>query len=267
MRAVGLVLAGIVTVSVLLWVFQRRLVYFPTRALPEVAGVEEVAYTTEDGLEAVGWFVPPVGPEARGTVVVFNGNAGNRAHRLPLAEGLAARGFGVFLVDYRGFGGNGGSPSEEGLAADARAAVGALVARPDVDPGRVVYFGESLGAAVALGLALEREPAVLVLRSPFTSLPEVARVHYPFLVVPGLVRDRYPNLERIRRVDIPVLVVAGSGDRIVPVEQSRAVYEAASGPRRMVVIEGADHNDPALAWGPAVLDAVASFVDEFVSGR
>ncbi len=267
MRVVGLTLAGLVAVSLLLWVCQRRLVYFPARALPEVTGVEEVAYTTEDGLEAVGWFISPVGPEDRGTVVVFNGNAGNRAHRLPLAEGLAARGFGVFLVDYRGFGGNEGSPSEEGLAADARAAVEVLVGRPDVDPDRVVYFGESLGAAVALGLALEREPAVLVLRSPFTSLPEVARVHYPFLVVPGLVRDRFPNLERIRRVDVPVLVVAGSGDRIVPIEQSRAVYEAASGPKRMVVIEGADHNDPALAWGPGVLDAVASFVDEVVSGR
>ena len=94
----------------LIWVSQRRLIYFPTQAVPDAAaalpGIEEVTYPTEDGLSLAAWFVPAAGAESSGTVVVFNGNAGNRADRTPLAKALAGRGYAVLLVDYRGYGGN-----------------------------------------------------------------------------------------------------------------------------------------------------------------
>jgi len=250
----------------LIWISQRRLIYFPTQAVPDAAavlpGAEEVKYPTEDGLSLAAWFVPAEGKGNGGTVVVFNGNAGNRADRIPLAEALAGRGYAVLLVDYRGYGGNPGKPSESGLATDARAAVAYLRARSDVDPNRLAYFGESLGAAVALGLAEEQPPAALVLRSPFTSLPDIASIHYPFLPASLLLWDRYLNLETIRNIDVPAMIVAGSADSIVPVEQSRELFESARGLKRLLIIDGADHNDFALAAGAQLVDEVVAFLDD-----
>jgi fermentation-respiration switch protein FrsA (DUF1100 family) len=130
-----------------------------------------------------------------------------------------------------------------------------------------VYFGESLGAAVALGLVDHQEPAALVLRSPFTSLPDVASTHYPFLPTSLLLWDRYPNLETIRRIDAPVMIVAGSDDSIVPVEQSKKLFEASPGPKRLLVIDGADHNDFALTAGDQLVDEVAAFLDDVFFGN
>src|SRR5919201_4446707 len=180
------VAVAVLLVVGLLWSQQRRLIYLPApRAVPPAATVlpaaEEVSFTTADGLRLAGWFVPAAGPPGRGgrgrspAVLVCNGNGGNRSLRAPLAAALARAGLAVLLFDYRGYAANPGRPTEEGLAADARAALAYLAARPDVDPARLVYFGESLGAAVALRLAVERPPAALVLRSPWASLVEVGR--------------------------------------------------------------------------------------------
>ncbi len=260
---VGVVALGVVLALVLLWSLQRRLVYFPYQAVPAAAGVlpgsEEVAFYTEDGLRLRGWFLPGRGGDG-GAVLVCNGNGGNRAMRAPLAAALSRAGLSVLLFDYRGYGGNPGRPSEAGLAADGRAAQAWLAARAGVDPGRVAYFGESLGAAVALGLARERPPAALVLRSPFTSLADIARAHYPWLPARLLLAERYPSLDRVRDLAVPLLVVAGERDGIVPAPQSRRLYEAAREPKRFVLVPGADHNDHALLAGDHLLGEVLAFL-------
>jgi fermentation-respiration switch protein FrsA (DUF1100 family) len=260
-----LLVAALAVVLAALWALQRRLIYFPFGRVPAPSAVglddaEEVAFAAGDGVVLRAWFVPAPASPARATVLVLNGNAGNRAYRAPLARALRARGLHVLLLDYRGYGGSGGSPSESGLLADARAAREFLLRRPDVDPARVVYFGESLGAAVALALALDHPPAALVLRSPFTSLADVGRVHYPILPVGRLLRDRYANAERIARLRAPLAVIAGDRDSIVPFEQSRALFDAAPDPKRFVAIRGADHNDEPLMWGPEVVGATAGIV-------
>src|SRR5206468_3966514 len=153
-------------------------------------------------------------------------------------------------------------PSEDGLAADARAAREWLAAQPEVDPHRIVYFGESLGAAVTIGLALQRPPAALVLRSPFTSLADVAAVHYPWLPARRLLLDRYPSIDRIASVSAPLLVIAGDRDDIVPESLSRRLFDAAVQPKRYVVIRGAGHNDPDLLNGPQMLDEVDRWLSE-----
>jgi fermentation-respiration switch protein FrsA (DUF1100 family) len=178
------VAVGIVIVVALLWLVQRRLIYFPLmQDLASVAtalpGAEEVTFETQDGLRLGGWFAPAASAASGPTVLVFNGNAGDRSFRAPLAAALSQAGLSVLLFDYRGYGRNPGSPSEAGLLRDARAARAYLAGRHDVDPDRLVYFGESLGAAVAVTLAAEQPPAALILRSPFTSLAEVGRLHYP----------------------------------------------------------------------------------------
>jgi uncharacterized protein len=250
----------------LLWAFQRRLLYLPApRTVPPAAsvlpGAEEVTFETADGLWLGGWFVPAEGREApRAAVLVCNGNGGNRSLRAPLAVALARMGLHVLVFDYRGYGGNPGQPTEAGLAADARAALDYLVGRPEVDPARVVYFGESLGAAVALRLATERPPAALVLRSPFASLAEVGQLHYPLVPVSLLLRDRYDSAALAGRLAAPLLVVAGGRDRIVPASHSRRLFAAAPQPKRLVVVDGADHNDHDLLAGPRLLAEVRGFL-------
>ena len=265
LRSVAVAVAVVLVVVGLAWVFQRRLIYLPdSRPAPSASallpGAEEVSLPTADGLQLSGWFVPSRRDPADVTVLVLNGNAGDRSARAPLADALAAAGLSVLLFDYRGYAGNPGSPSEAGLAADARAARDYLLTRPDVRPDSLVYLGESLGAAVAIGLAAEHPPFALVLRSPFTSLADVGRLHYPYLPVRSLLKDRYDSVGRIGAVPSPVLVVAGGADRIIPARQSWELYDAARGPKRYVEIPGADHNDWELLAGDRFVGEVLALV-------
>jgi fermentation-respiration switch protein FrsA (DUF1100 family) len=265
-RALVVLLGAPALVLALVYGFQRFLIYLPSGSVPGVSAVlpdgEEVRFTTSDGLRLSGWFLPAASAHPGPAVLVANGNAGNRAHRAPLAEALREAGASVLLFDYRGFGGNPGTPSEKGLRRDALAALDYLTGRPEVDPDRIVYFGESIGAAVVVGLATERPPAGLILRSPFVSLTEVGRLHYPWLPVRLLLKDRYEVAEDVARVKSPVLVVAGEKDGIVPVEQSRAVYDAAAGTKRFLLVEDAGHNDPALFVGDELMREVHRFLGE-----
>lgn len=256
---------GVALGLALIWAGQRRLIYLPFRNVPPLASThvpraENVEFTTQDGITLHGWFVPAATVPARFTMILFNGNAGNRGFRTRLAATLATHDVATLLFDYRGYGDNAGSPSEEGLALDARAARAWLTTRADVDTGRVVYFGESLGAAVAIRLATESIPFALVLRSPFTSLTDTGRHHYPFLPVRWMLRDRYASLDRVGRVSCPILVIAGDRDSIIPIEQSRRLYEAIGSEKRLVVIPGADHNDEALFDGPLLVRELLDFV-------
>ena len=221
---------------------------------------DAVSYVTDDGLRLDGWFVAPTAPPTGQTVIVLPGNAGDRADWAPLAAGLAAIGCAVFLVDYRGYGGNPGLPSERGLLADALAARAAVTSRDDVDPARLVYYGESLGSGVAAALAREAPPHALILRSPFPSLTDVGHHHYPILPVRWLLRDRFETASLVRALGIPLLVVAGSDDDIVPLWMSEAVYDAAAEPKWMVTIEHAGHNDRALLDGRELLAAIRTFL-------
>ena len=255
----GVLLLLAVVVLALMWTFQRRLIYLPSGApAPAAEGVLDggsaVRLRTDDGLDLTAWHAPATRPATGTTVLVLPGNAGSRLDRVPLARALTAVGFDVLLLEYRGYGGNPGAPTEHGLAADARAAHQHLVTERGVRPERLVLLGESLGAAVATRLAHERPAAALVLRSPFTSLADVGARHYPFLPVRALLQDRFPVLDTVGAITAPVHVVAGGADEVVPVAQSRAVAAAAGA--HYVELPEARHNDPELGHGPLLVDAV-----------
>jgi fermentation-respiration switch protein FrsA (DUF1100 family) len=265
----------VIALLVFLWATQRRLMYFPMGQLLEPAEVgathvERVTFPTSDGLTLQGWFFaasPSASPSSssspsRFTVIVFNGNAGNRSYRAPLATALQARGHAVLLFDYRGYGGNAGTPTEIGLREDARAARAFVMSRGDVDRERIAYFGESLGTGVAVTLAAEHAPAALVLRSPFVSMVDVGRTHYPILPVRWFLRDRYMSGERIAQIKSPLLVIAGDRDGVIPLEHSQQLYDAAAvaSPKEMLIIRGADHNDAALLDGDEMIAAVTAFL-------
>ncbi|HVS62124.1 MAG TPA: alpha/beta fold hydrolase [Thermoanaerobaculia bacterium] len=251
----------------LVFVLQRRLIYFPSldpvpsgTRLP--TNVRELQIPTSDGLTLGAWLIPARKEASAAIVIVFNGNAGDRSLRLPLAEALSAAGYAVLLFDYRGYGGNPGRPSEIGLRRDARAVRRFLVEELGAVPDRLVYFGESLGTGVAVTLAVEHPPAALVLRSPFPSLVALGRTHYPWLPVSLLLRDRFDSLGRIPALSSPLLVVAGERDRIVPARLSRRLYDGAPQPKEWVEIPGADHNDWELLAGERMIAATVAFLEQ-----
>jgi fermentation-respiration switch protein FrsA (DUF1100 family) len=258
---VALVLAALV----LIWLTQRRLIYFPSAYLPSlddagIAGGEAVAFETSDGLRLGAWFFAGSGPPPRLTLLVFHGNGGNRVHRVPLAASLRSHGVQLLLTDYRGYAGNPGSPTEEGLATDAQAALSYLQSRADVDRSRIVYFGESLGTGVAVRLASEHAPAGLILRSPFTSMVDVGGYHYPLLPVRWLLRDRFSSIDRAAHIHCPVLVIAGDRDSVVPIDDTRRLYAAFRSAKTLVEIPGADHNDEALLDGDTMVESILRFI-------
>jgi uncharacterized protein len=253
-----------IAVLILIWLGQRRLIYFPDPRTPALersglSGTDAVTYSTADGVRLTAWFVAGSGLPPRPTVLVFNGNAGHRGYRASLAAALRTHGLNVLLTDYRGYGGNPGTPTEEGLAADARAAHAYVLSRADVAATSLVYFGESLGGAVATRLAVEQPPSALILRSPFASMALVGQHHYPLLPVRLLLRDRFPSIDRAPHIRSPVLVIAGTSDAIIPIDHTRRLYDAIVAPKTFVELD-ADHNDEALLDGQEMTQAIVQFI-------
>ena len=244
------------------------LLYFPSRAVvppPPSAGfaIAEVTFATEDGERLHAWWVPARAPSL-GHVLLCHGNAGNVGDRLAHVELLSGVGFDVLAFDYRGYGRSTGRPTEQGLYRDARAARDALLSRHGVEPGRLLYLGESLGGAVALALAVEQPPAGLILQSAFTSVRDMARVHYP-LIPPALVPDAYPSIRLIGRLAAPLLVLHGEQDDIVPLMHAEALAEAAPSPKRMHVFAGAGHNDLLARAGAVWARAIEPWAREVLA--
>jgi len=262
----AVLLAGLILVPVL---FERRLIYFPFRTLevtPKELGLrfEEARLVTEDGVTLHGWFLPVEG--SRFTVLVCHGNAGNISHRLDRAMLMHAKlKTDVFLFDYRGYGLSQGAPDEEGTYRDARAAHRYLSTARGVPPGNLIIFGESLGAAVALQLALEVPARGLVLESPFTSVGDMARGVVPVLPLGRLLRTKYDNLGKVGGLRMPLLVLHGDRDTTVPFAQGRRLFEAAPEPKSFFVIRGAGHNDTYLIGGDLYWQAWSDFLGELAN--
>jgi uncharacterized protein len=258
-RWTGLTLAALLLTGCTMWI--DRFVFFPDRQVGSPPpGVEERWIATEDGPRLHAWYVPP---RDRAPVLLWShGNAGNIDSRRAVLAALAARGLGVLAYDYRGYGRSDGSPSEPGVYLDATAAFDDLVAR-GTDPATIVCFGESLGGAVSIDVATRRRCGAVIAVSSFTRLADVARRHYGPLG--SLAGDRFDSLARLPRVSAPVLVAHGDRDEIVPFELGERLFAAVPTRKRFVRIAGAAHND---ALGrPALLDAVAEFAREEVTGR
>ena len=246
---------------------ERFFVFFPTaevRYTPEDVGLayEEVFFPTSDGHRLHGWYVPG---NSDTTLLWFHGNGGNIGYRVEeLALVHARLGVNVFIFDYRGYGKSEGSPSERGIYRDARAALAYLQTRPEfaseTGPGQIVYFGRSLGAAVAIELAADQPPAGLVLVAPFASLGEMARIAYPFLPLKWLLGNRYNSEARISQLHQPVLIMHGDQDEIVPLSQSEKLLKAANPPKSFQVLPGAGHNDTYSAAGNIYWDTLSEFL-------
>ncbi|MFQ5897063.1 MAG: alpha/beta hydrolase [Candidatus Methylomirabilia bacterium] len=243
---------------------ERALIYFPSRELdgsPAALGLpyREVWFQAEDGVRLHGWLVPGRRPL---TLLWFHGNGGNMSHRLDNIEAIHRYlGIGVFIFDYRGYGRSEGQPTEEGLYRDARAAREALI-REGVDANQIVYFGRSLGAAVAIELDLVAPPVALILESPLLSVPAMANRTLPGSGV--LFKTRFDSRTKISRVHSPVFILHGDSDEIVPYEHGRRLFDAAPKPKAFYTIRGSRHNDTYLVGGVAYWIAWARFLDPYL---
>lgn len=252
-----------VVVVVLMYTFQRNFVFYPndprpTREQSGATDMDEVHFTTEDGLELFAWSAKPK-QAGKPTVVLFHGNAGTLGERAYKARNFMDQGYGVMLVEYRGYAGNPGRPTEQGLYADARAALKDLKKR-GVSSRQVVLYGESLGTGVASAMAAELqtqgEPvAALILETPFTSTVDTGAAHYPFLPVGLLMKDRFDSLSRIASINTPLFIVHGEEDETVPFKLGRKLFDAANEPKEGLWLPEATHNDVYdYGAGAAILD-------------
>lgn len=247
------------------YLFQSHLLYLPevpSRTLaadPGALGLDfqDVALETADGVALHGWYVPA--PGARRVLLFFHGNAGNISHRLDSIQIFHDLGLDVLIIDYRGYGRSEGSPSEQGTYRDAEAAWRYLAGERGLDPGRVVVFGRSLGAAVAAWLAARHPPGALILESAFRSVPAMAAELYPWLPVRWLARLRYETQAYVGQVTAPVLVVHSTDDEIVPFTHGQAVYDAAREPKTLLRLRGG-HNDGFMVSADVYRAGLAEFL-------
>jgi fermentation-respiration switch protein FrsA (DUF1100 family) len=248
----------------LLFLFQRSLIFHPNalRSEPAASGVPEMAaveLATEDGLALTAWWRAPPQPTAP-VLLYLHGNAGTLAHRAPKIRPYLDRGWGVLLVTWRGYGGNPGRPSEQGLYRDGRAAL-AFLDRQGIAPRRLALYGESLGTGVAVQLAIECPPGVLVLEAPFTSMVDAGAAHYPIFPAWLIVRDRFDSVAKIHSVRAPLLLMHGARDRVVPIRLGRRLFDAAPVPKQAFYVPEAAHTD-LYDFGAA--DAVIGFVGRYL---
>ncbi len=238
----------------------HRSVFYPMKYpegwwhLQSRIGAEDVWLTAQDGVKLHGWYASP--PEARLATLFLHGNAGNVTHRIQAILAIREAGSAVLVVDYRGFGKSEGSPSEKGVALDAEAAFAWLIQK-GFEANRIVLHGESLGTAVAVDLATRKPCAGMVLEAPFTSASHVAGT-----VVPVLGRtlvNGFNSLSLIKRVKVPLMVIHGTQDEVIPFRMGKELFEAANEPKRLWAVEGAGHNDIVETAGPAYAARLKEF--------
>jgi fermentation-respiration switch protein FrsA (DUF1100 family) len=261
----GLAAVGYAALVGGLYLFQRQLLYLPDRTRPELAGlaklgVREVTLSTDDGLSLLSWYLPA--HPGRPVIAYFHGNGGHIGYRFQRLLRFARESYGVLMLEYRGYGGNPGTPTEAGFYADAGAAL-AFLEREGVAPDRLVLYGESLGSGVAVELATQHEIAALILEAPPTSVAEVAQCHFPYVPAALLVTDRFDSLSRIGQVRAPILILHGDSDRVVPIRYGRKLFNAAPEPKEGWFAPQAGHENLARYGG---LDVTVAFIERRVGG-
>ena len=251
-------LAFIVLAPLLFYVLQRTLIYIPSQKKPtrvafRAEDMQRIELFTEDNIVLNAWY-KPAAPH-KPTLIIFHGNAGHIGARMPLARQLIQQKFGVLLLEYRGYGGNAGHPTEQGLYQDARTGM-MFLKKQHVPLEHIVLYGESLGTGVATKMAEEYPGAcALILQSPYTNLSDLGRYHYPW--IPLSPWDKFDSLSRIKSIHMPLLALHGTQDRVIPYSHGRALFEAANQPKQWVSLTKRGHGG---LWTPAFIEAVSDFI-------
>lgn len=254
---------------VIVFVAQPYFIYFPQKAFfetPDETGLsyEDVSFETTDGVKLSGWFIPAEKP--KGIILFFHGNAGNISHRMSSIRIFHRLDFSTFIFDYRGYGRSEGKTTEKGTYLDAEAAWRYLTEKRHVPPEKIIFFGRSLGGAIAAWLSQNHTPKALLIESTFTSVPDIAANIYPFLPVRLLARFGYNTDEYIKRINCPVLVIHSLNDDIIPFRHGRQLFEAAREPKEFLEITGT-HNDGFMTSGKRYEDGLNAFLRDYLNRK
>jgi fermentation-respiration switch protein FrsA (DUF1100 family) len=252
--------AGYVGLLVVMFAFQRSLLYFPSHNYVTLAdahankALRELAVRTADGIELKGWYAPATSKSF--TFVLFHGNGDNLYGDAEVPEPYIAAGYGFLIAEYRGYSGLPGKPTEAGLYADGRAYLYGLMAQ-GVKSENIILMGHSLGTGVAVQLAEEFHVGGVILLAPYLSITKMAQSAYPFIPVKLIALDRYESDKKIGSVHVPVLIVNGTADDVIPPSQGKQLYELANEPRTFHQMPGVGHNDLLEGAAPVNLDWVS----------
>lgn len=253
----GIVVAIYLSLVVAMFAFQRSLLYFPSKEYVTLAdahankALRELPVRTADGIDLKGWYAPAT--SRRYTFVFFHGNGDSLYGDAEVPDPYIAAGYGFLIAEYRGYSGLPGKPTEQGLYADGRAYLCGLMAQ-GVKSENVILMGHSLGTGVAVQMAGEFHVRGLILLAPYLSIPKVAQFHYPYIPALYLVLDRFDNEKKIGNIHVPVLMVNGPLDDVVPPSQGKRLYELANEPRTFISLTGRGHNDLLDDFAPMGLD-------------
>ena len=222
---------------------QRTMIYFPDKSKPVlIKAAELVDVTSSDGQQIQSWFIQG-DDSTKPAIIYYHGNAGNFSHRIHKAIHYIQAGYSVLLAEYRGYGGNDGQITEQGIYADARAQLDWLINKKGYTEDQIVIYGESIGSGPAVQMATEYQARALVLETPFSSLEELASRLYFLLPVKLLLKDKYLNINKIKNVDYPVFVFHGDLDSTIPIASAKRLFDAANEPKKFIEIKGGNHND------------------------
>ncbi|NVE95289.1 alpha/beta hydrolase [Altererythrobacter lutimaris] len=254
------VLVAYTIMVVILWAMQDRFIYpAPQYAVDPAPGFDVIALETADGLSLRAF--TRQAQVGRPTIVYFHGNGGTLLAAANATRSLAAAGYGLLLVEYRGYGGNSGEPSEQGFYRDGRAAMNWL-AEQGIAPADTIIVGNSIGGGTAVQMASEYSPSALMLTAPFLSLPDVAQDALPFVPAHFLMRDRFDNASKIDALEMPIFIMHGTADNVVPFEHGEALAKL-SPAATFVAVEGAGH---ALSFSEDGQRAQLEWLDQLLSG-
>jgi pimeloyl-ACP methyl ester carboxylesterase len=253
-----IVLGVAIGVPLFMWLFQERMLFFPrpldSRPAPR-PNLEEVSIAAADGVKLRGWLVKGDGAPAP-LLIYFGGNAEEVSWLTGVADQFA--GWSLLLVNFRGYGESEGKPGENELLEDGLAIHDYAKRRPDVNPGRIVAMGRSLGSGVAVHLAAHRSLRGVILVSPYDSIVEVAKGHYPFLPVSLMLRHRFDSLSRAPQIEAPLLCLVATEDRVIPAARSRTLFEAWRGTKTWLDVPRSDHDS--IAGEPEYWRSIADFL-------
>jgi uncharacterized protein len=259
------IILGIILFVIYIRFLENTFIFYPSRSMeitPHMIGLsyEDIFYKTQDNLLINGWLVKA--PDAKFTVIFSHGNAGNISSRMEKIQLMHRVGVNVFIFDYRGYGRSQGRPSEKGIYLDAQAAYDYLIKRPDIDPEKIITFGESLGGAAAVDLATQRKVAGLIVDSSFTKAADMSRKVFPFLPT-FLLKTKMDSVTKIVKVSVPKLFLHSPDDEVVPYRLGRKLFEVAKEPKMFVNISGG-HNDGFLLSEGVYVNALIEFFNKLV---
>jgi fermentation-respiration switch protein FrsA (DUF1100 family) len=258
------VLLALALLKALVWWLQPRLAFYPRRGpTPPPDPYVRFETTTEDGMALTGWMMPP--DSAKPVIIYFCGNAGNLSDRAALLSGFDGKAVTVVAFNYRGMGESSGSPTEQGVYRDATAIYRYVTETLSIDPHRVILWGHSIGGAVAAWLATEKPCAGLLLESTFRSAKAMAKRMLPVIPASFFLTYRFDNEGHMRRLRVPILLLHGTADTIIPPEDSQLLYSLASGPKDLWLIPQGGHNDLSEVAGSSFYDRISSFANKVSS--